>query len=466
MSTRSSRSTAPRVALGTGLALVAVLAACAAPPSTTPSPAPAPSSAAREAARRDSIAAVRRDSVERARLDSLSLARADSAKVRARLDSAGDAAASRRAPRARTATSRPRRVARPSARNDTLAVRELRSPVRVCAGGDVTLGTNLDGAWARAAARRMRMDWKRDDDPATLLAPLRPLVSSADIVLLNVESAIGQGAVGSKCGPRSRNCFAFRSPPSAAPALRALAPDRVVVGNVANNHARDAGDAGRDSTIAALGRAGVLVTGFDTLATPVPTPSGDTIGVLGFYTSTESPDARDTAAVYRHVARAFERYPVVIATMHLGAEGIGAQRTADAREIFLGIDRGNPVAFADAAVRGGAALVIGHGPHVLRAMEWRQGGALIAYSLGNLLTYGPFRLGEPLNRGAVLCATIDESGRVSEASVGSTVQRAPGVLEPDPARRAAALTDSLSRTDFPATGARVRDSGEVRAVKP
>jgi poly-gamma-glutamate capsule biosynthesis protein CapA/YwtB (metallophosphatase superfamily) len=333
----------------------------------------------------------------------------------------------------------------------------------VCAGGDVTLGTNLDTAWARRAAARLRTEYRRDDDPATLLAPLRSLVSSADVVLLNVESAIGAGPAPSKCGRRSSNCFAFRSPPASAPALRALAPERTVVGNVANNHARDAGARGLRETVSLLSDAGIHVTGADTIATPVPTPAGDTIGVLGFYTSPETPDARDTAAVYRHVARAFERYPLVIATMHLGAEGRAAQRTRDETELFLGsIDRGNPVAFADAAVRGGAALVIGHGPHVLRAMEWRDRGALIAYSLGNLLTYGPFTLTEPLNRGAVLCATVDENGRVREADVGSTVQRAPGVLEADRSARAAAITDSLSRLDFPVTGVRVQADGTVR----
>jgi hypothetical protein len=382
-------------------------------------------------------------------------ARADSARARARLDSARSAAAARAARAVGT-------LARPSARNDTLGTRALRAPVRVCAGGDVTLGTNLDTAWARKAAKRMRTRFRRDATPATLLAPLRSLVSSADIILLNVESAIGAGPAPSKCDRRSTNCYAFRSPPSSAKALRALAPRSIVVGNLANNHARDAGARGHDSTVAALTRAGVLVTGADTLATPVPTPAGDTIGVLGFYTSYETPDARDTAAVYRHVARAFERYPVVIATMHLGAEGKDAQRTSDTSERFLGIDRGNPVAFADAAVRGGAAIVVGHGPHVLRAMEWRDRGALIAYSLGNLLTYGPFRLTEPLNRGAVLCARIDESGRVSAASLSSTRQRAPGVLEADRSARAAAIADSLGQLDFPETGARVRPTGEVR----
>lgn len=428
---------------------VMLLASNACAPTSPPAPAPAPSpvpamptEAERARARADSVAA---------------RARADSVRDRERADSARMARASRAVSRRRYAA-----LARPSARNDTLATRELEAPVRVCSGGDVTLGSNLDPRWSRMAANRMRRSFGRSDEPESLLAPLRPLVEGADIVLVNVESAIGEGSAPSKCGPRSTRCFAFRAPPPSAPALRTLAPDRVVVGNVANNHSRDAGNVGQDSTVALLRRAGVLVTGYDTLATAVPTPSGDTIGVLGFYTSTETPDARDTAAVRRHVARAADRYPFVIVTMHLGAEGRRAQNTRDATERFLGADRGNPVAFADAAVRGGAGLVVGHGPHVMRAIEWRDRGALIAYSLGNLLTYGPFNLREPLNRGAVLCATVDTAGRVSAASLASTVQRSPGILERDRAHRASVLVDSLSRIDFPATGARLGASGELR----
>ena len=351
---------------------------------------------------------------------------------------------------------------RPLARNDTIAKRALHAPVRVCAGGDVTLGTNLDTAWASMAAERMRARYHRDDAPSSLLAPLRPLVRGADVILVNVESAIGEGPAPSKCGPTSTNCFAFRSPSSSAAALRALAPNRIVVANVANNHNRDAGPLGHDTTVALLARAGVAITGDDTLATPIALPSGDTLGVLGFYTSRETPDARDTAAVHRLVALAADHYPVVVVTMHLGAEGRGAQNTRDTSERYLGIDRGNPVAFADAAVRGGAALVIGHGPHVLRAMEWRERGALIAYSLGNLLTYGPFVLKEPLNRSALLCATMARTGRVSSASLVPTMQQTAGLLERDPTRRAVVLADSLGRVDFPRTGARVDARGALR----
>jgi poly-gamma-glutamate capsule biosynthesis protein CapA/YwtB (metallophosphatase superfamily) len=344
------------------------------------------------------------------------------------------------------------------ARDSTRHPPKLSAPVKVCAGGDVTLGTNLDLAWARLAADTLWSRFGMRADPDSLAPALRPFVDGADLILLNIEGAIGAGPAPRKCGKHSTNCYAFRQPPNAAAALRRLADSSVaMVGNVANNHARDAGDAGRDSSIRYLRRAGIDVTGADTLATPVVLATGDTVGVLGFYTDTATPDARDVRAVRRHVARAVARYGTVIVTMHLGGEGPGAQRTRNAKEIFLNIDRGNPVAFADAAIAGGATLVIGHGPHVLRAAEWR-GGRLVLYSLGNLLTYGPFNLREPTNRGAVACATIDSVGFVSHAELRPTMQLWPGVLRPDSSHRAWTLVDSLSGLDFPITGAAV-DSG-------
>ena len=350
-------------------------------------------------------------------------------------------------------------------RNDTSVAPRAdtaRAPIRLCAGGDVTLGTNLDTLWAKTAARRLRTDFQLSDAPDALLAPLKPFFAGADVVLVNVEGAIGDGFAPRKCGKKALNCFAFRQPAGAAAAIRRLADSAAVVGNVANNHARDAGDDGFLASLSYLTRAGVLVTGADTLATPVVTRRGDTIAVLGFYTSNDSPDARDLDAVRRHVARAVERWHTVVVTMHLGAEGAGAQRTRDSTELFLGtIDRGNPVAFANAALESGATLVIGHGPHVIRAAEWRD-DRLVLYSLGNLLTYGPFRLAEPMNRGVVACAEIDSARHVRSAWLRPTMQLAPGVLRPDSLARAVVLVDSLSALDFPSTGVLVEPDGVLR----
>jgi hypothetical protein len=343
----------------------------------------------------------------------------------------------------------------------TAKPKPLSAPLRVCAGGDVTLGTNLDLKWARPAADTLLRTFGIYPDPDSIAPSLKPFLAGADLVLLNVEGAIGAGPAPRKCGPKSTACFAFRQPPNAAAALRRLADSNVaIVGNLANNHSHDAGPAGRDTTIARLDAAGIRVTGVDSIATAVAIASGDTIGVLGFYTDSATPDARDLRAVRRYVARAAEQYGVVIVTMHLGAEGPTAQRTKNATERFLRTNRGNPVGFADAAFAGGATLVVGHGPHVLRAAEWR-GDRLALYSLGNLLTYGPFKLREPTNRGAVACATIDSARFVSRAELRPTMQVWPGVLLPDSTNRAWTLIDSLSALDFPRTGVTVDATGTL-----
>ena len=339
------------------------------------------------------------------------------------------------------------------------AGRTVRHAVTVCAGGDVMLGSDLDTTWA------VRRGVNPLPDPDSLLAPLQPLVSDADVLLLNVEGAIGEGSVPSKCRRGSTTCYAFRQPVRVAAALRRLSPGGEVVGNVANNHAMDAGGGGFAETQRQLGLAGVRVTGADTTATVVITARGDTVGFLGFSTAQAGPDPRRLEQVRRLVARAAATTGRVVVTTHMGAEGAAAQRTPDADEAYLGENRGNAVAFAHAAVEAGASAVIGHGPHVMRAVEWYR-GVPILYSLGNLLTYGPFNLSEPMNRGAIACVTLPPRGTATRVVLRSTRQVPPGIVSPDPEGRAAALADSLATLDFPATGPASSGNGVLVAPLP
>jgi capsule synthesis protein PGA_cap len=350
--------------------------------------------------------------------------------------------------------------------------------VRVCAGGDVTLGTNLDSTWGRIAGVK-KGDWRAKlMPPDSLVAQVAPFYAGADIVLFNAEGAFGDDSVADdKCTvlakrhhlpkpkkgakPVPSNCFELRQPAAAATALRRLGDSAVVVvANVANNHAHDAGDDGFVHSVQLLRDAGLVVTGADTVPSVVVTRRGDTVAILGF-SAWSSPGVDDLAAVERLVAAARARYGRVIVTAHMGAEGALAQRTGDSVEHFVGEDRGNPVAFAHAVIDSGASLVIGHGPHVLRAAEWRD-SAVVFYSLGNLINYGPFNLAEPRNRGAVVCATLDSAGALRDVVIRPTLQVTHGVVRPDSSGRASALLDSLSRLDFSSTGVTVDSTGAVR----
>jgi hypothetical protein len=135
---------------------------------------------------------------------------------------------------------------------------------------------------------------------------------------------------------------------------------------------------------------------------------------------------------------------LVIVSFHGGAEGKGALRVADAEEEYLGEWRGNLVRFARAAVDAGADLVLGHGPHVPRAVELRN-GKLIAYSLGNFATYSFFNLKEESGISYVLQVEISpETGDVARFRTPSVVLRELGIPHPDPEGRAEALLRDLS----------------------
>ena len=328
------------------------------------------------------------------------------------------------------------------------------APVRVCAGGDVSIGANVDPAGS-GVLRRVT----RDTGLVRLVAPLQPVFAAAQVAIVNVEGAIGEGEARAKCTRGAALCYAIRQPPEAAVAIRAIAPHAAVVANVANNHALDAGLDGLDETVRRLEGAGALVTGRDTLATLVAV-GPDTIAVLGFGFTAHVPSVLDLDAVRRHVARAAAGGRRVVVTMHIGAEGATARHATDADETFAGERRGNSVAFARAAVEAGASLVVGHGPHVMRGLEW-NGGALVAHSLGNLFTYGAFKLVTYNGRAAVLCATLDPDGSVRDASLTATRQPARGVVGPDPARLALRDAREVTAIDFPVTGALIGPTGAV-----
>lgn len=337
-------------------------------------------------------------------------------------------------------------------------------PSRLCAGGDVSLGTRILAPRPSPPRRRRQEPPVAEPSPDTLLAPLSPLIADADVVLFNNESAIGDAPARAKCRPRSTACYALRAPPRAAAALARFGAGRQLVANVANNHSHDAGRAGVPTTGDQLRAAGIAVTGDDTLATVVALPGGDTLAFLGFSLST-TPNINQVDRVRRIVAREAAKYPALIVTAHLGAEGVRAQHTRDITERHAGERRGNPVAFAHGAIDAGAAMFIGHGPHVLRAMEWYH-GRLIVYSLGNLLTHGPFSMREPLNRGAIACVVLDHRGGVLAGELRSTVQLAAGIVRPDSTRRAVALVSRLSRQDRGASGVQFGPLGSIIVAEP
>ena len=325
----------------------------------------------------------------------------------------------------------------------------------VTAVGDIMTGTT----WPE--------DFLPPGDGAGMLDALEDELSSGDIVFGNLEGPMLEGGTPAKCAKKKHAkglCYEFRMAPRYA-ALLADAGFNVL--NVANNHAGDFGPEGVESTVAVLDNAGIQAVGDGRIAV---FEAGDrTIAVAGFSYTSEAP----YSVLVPHLDRAREAiaalksaFDVVIVSFHGGAEGKDALHVCDAVETFAKENRGNVVAFARAAVDAGADLVLGHGPHVPRAVELRR-GKLIAYSLGNFLTYGGFNIRGPSGKSFILKVRLDlDTGDLVDGDIVPVELVGRGLPVPDPSGAAVRLVRELSAQDLGDAGAPIDEAGHIAARPP
>lgn len=268
--------------------------------------------------------------------------------------------------------------------------------VRMVFGGDLVLGNNF----------------LVDDIPASwddqYFAGVREYVRNADIAVANLEGVLGEHGESTK-NPSGGLQFAFRFPSRYAALLKREGFD---VLNIANNHAYDFGDAGLRDTQGNLAEAGIAFVG----------PRGQSarfeirglhVTLLGYAYSPHFASIFEMAQDAEEVRQAKARGDIVVVTFHGGAEGPAAIWHEDAEETFLGENRGNVVAFARAMVDAGADLVVGHGPHVLRAVECYKDKP-ISYSLGNFVGVGGLSTRKMAAITALLQVDVDSAGLVRE----------------------------------------------------
>ena len=311
--------------------------------------------------------------------------------------------------------------------------------VTLAATGDIALGG--DGALP-------------SDGAASLFSRVRTELNG-DVVLGNLETALTTRGE-SKCGAGGPNCFAFRAPP---PYARALKGAGFTVLNLANNHSFDYGAEGQLETVAALDRFGLRHTG----------RPGEVarervrrvrVAILGFAPYPWAQNLLDLPGAQRLVREADAAADLVVVTMHAGAEGAEHAHVAAGPEFYLGEPRGDVVGFARGVVDAGADLVVGHGPHVLRGVEWYR-GRLIAYSLGDFAGHHNFSVAGPLGTSAILRVTLRADGSWVRGRLVATRLVGAGAPVLDPAGGAHDVVRTLSQEDFGARAIRVAPDGRL-----
>jgi Bacterial capsule synthesis protein PGA_cap len=279
----------------------------------------------------------------------------------------------------------------------------------------------------------------------------------ADLVMGNLEEPITEDTGTGKCGPTSKNCFQFRVPPSYAGHLKEAGFELL---NQANNHGHDYGPAGFRNTRRALEEYGLEHTGAPDEITVLDV-EGVRVAVAGFSSYPWSNPLVDVKAAAEVVEEAAGLADIVVVQVHMGAEGASRTHVEPGTEMYLGENRGDPIRFGRAMVDAGADLIVGHGPHVLRAMEFYK-GRLIAYSLGKIAGgAGTLNKTGVLGLGGVLKVSLAADGGWGGGQLISTYLDAGGKPAIDDDHRGAAAVARLSEADFPSTGATLDETGRI-----
>lgn len=271
-------------------------------------------------------------------------------------------------------------------------------------GGDVMFGrrfyedTESSGyPWFRITESGRRQDHEE------ILSHIQPLLSTADITSVNLETTL------TTTGWRHpTKKFVYTSHPVAATVLREAGVDYAALGN---NHVFDALKPGLDDTFEALGSAGISHSGagesseaawepayFEERGVVVGMVSCTTIAGGGYNIDWSADRADEEYSVTQEIDGENEIISfsggvgVAEATEERIAEGVlEANENADVTVVQIhggeeyqrsptdDIER-----LTEAASEAGADIVVNHHPHVTGGFEFR-GGTLVAWTLGNLV---------------------------------------------------------------------------------
>lgn len=290
-----------------------------------------------------------------------------------------------------------------------------------------------------------------------LFAPVTDLIQSADIAIGNLEGIFSsEGGTPKNCRD-PKTCYVFRMPDSYASCILDAGFD--ILG-VANNHVNDFGYEGRKNTARLLDELGIPFAGFADRPYVIYPSEGLKIGFTAFAPHTGTLDFKDYENAARIVEKMKSKADIVIVSFHSGAEGKDHQHVTREDEVFLGHNRGNPWYFARNVIDAGADLVIGHGPHVARAIEFYK-GKLIAYSLGNFCTYARFNLSGPNANAPILEVELDRQGNYISGRIHSFLQLGEGGPVPDLSQRAMKTIRELTIMDFPEGNLMIDEKGLI-----
>lgn len=317
--------------------------------------------------------------------------------------------------------------------------------VTVIGVGDIMMGTTYPE------------DRLPPEDGKFLMEAVAPVLRDADVTFGNLEGTLlNEGGTPKKC-QNPKLCYAFRSPVRYVKNLLDAGFDIV---SLANNHAGDMGDEGRDTTMSTLISSGILHAGQVDMKTTILVKDGVRYGLAAFAPNANCVQINDLEGARKIVRELDSLTDIVIVSFHGGAEGAKFQNVPRTHEIYYGEDRGDVYAFSHTLIDAGADIVFGHGPHVTRGIEVYN-KRFIAYSLGNFCTYKGINVAGINGLAPIVKVYTNREGEFLKGEIIPTIQDHTRGVRVDPEKSVIKIIQELSEKDFPESEIRIDENGLI-----
>ena len=318
--------------------------------------------------------------------------------------------------------------------------------IKIKAVGDIMLGTNFPSP-----------SYLPPSEGRGMLTQISDMLTGADILFGNLEGVIlNEGGDPKNCR-NPKTCYIFRSPEYM---LSRMDEAGFNLFSVANNHAGDFGLPGRINTSRSLDSLGLWWAGNEQRPYTIFRDKGMIYGFAAFAPNKGTPSINNIDSARRTVQHLDSLVDVIIISFHGGAEGSKYTSVPREHEYFYGEDRGDVYKFSHELIDAGADVILGHGPHVPRAIEIYK-NRLIAYSLGNFATYGRFNLRGVNGLAPILSFEIGPDGKFLSGRIISAKQVGAGIPVPDPEQQSLNKIKELTKKDFPEVELSFDESGEI-----
>jgi len=332
--------------------------------------------------------------------------------------------------------------------NPDTSISNVLDTIRIVAVGDMMLGTLYPSDSYLPP----------DNDCSPLLMPLHAVLSNAHLTFGNLEGVFTDTRDGAKKCNDPNTCYTFGMPSSFVNCFVNAGFDYL---SVANNHTADFGETGRKNTVKLLDDHKINWSGLDYKPSVIFEINGIKFGVVAFAPNQGTAQITDYELLKEEVKKLRAECKIVIVSFHGGAEGKAHQHVTRNYETFLGQNRGNVYKFAHIAIDAGADLVLGHGPHVTRAVEIYK-NKFIAYSMGNFATYSRISIQGESGLAPILKINLDTNGNFLNALIVPTFQiKYQGGPKIDSQKRVINIIQKLTAADFPDGQLKISNDGLI-----